>query len=97
MFRHLVRAYTHYFKSSLAQGRMAIAEATGIDQRTLEKMASKEIKLYRRDYIDALCMFFECTPNDLIEIEPVELPLKLDLRPDRHGVRVGEKTKKVKP
>lgn len=73
----------------------SVAEGTGIDQRTLEKMVAKEIKLYRREYIDALCAFFECTPNDLIEVEPVKLPLKLDIRPDRHGVRVGEKTREA--
>lgn len=72
----------------------AVAIGTGIDQRALEQMAAKKMKLYRREYIDALCTFFECTPNDLIEVEPVELPLKLEIRPDRHGVRVGRKTKK---
>lgn len=72
----------------------AVALGTGIDQRALEQMAAKKMKLYRREYIDALCAFFECTPNDLIEVEPVELPLKLEIRPDRHGVRVGKKTRK---
>lgn len=72
----------------------AIAEGTGIGLRTLEKLAAKEVKLYRGDYIDALCTFFECQPNDLIEVERVVLPLELDIRPDRHGVKVGEKTAK---
>lgn len=70
----------------------AVAEGTGIDQRTLEKIAAKDIKLYRREYIDALCAFFGCTPSDLIANEPIDLPLKLEIRPDRHGVRVGKRT-----
>lgn len=72
----------------------AVAEGTGIDQRTLEKITAKGVKLYRREYIDALCAFFECTPSDLIAVEPISLPLKLDIRPDRHGVRVGNRTAK---
>ena len=72
----------------------AIAEGTGIDQRTLENIAAQNMKLYRREYIDAICTFFECTPNDAIEIERVELPLKLVIRPDRRGVRVGEESRR---
>lgn len=72
-----------------------IAEGTGIDQRTLEKIAAQDMKLYRREYIDAICAFFDCTPNDAIEIEKVELPLRLAIRPDRHGVRVGKRTREV--
>ena len=72
----------------------AIAEGTGIGLRTLEKLAAKEVKLYRGDYIDALCTFFECQPNDLIALDRVELPLELEIRPDRQGVRIGEKTAK---
>lgn len=68
----------------------AVAEATGIGLRMLEKMAAKDVKQYRQEYIDALCAFFECTPNELIALEPVELPLNLNIRPDRHGKRVGE-------
>lgn len=71
----------------------AVAEGTGIDQRTLEKIAAKDVKMYRREYIDALCAFFECTPSDLIANEPIGLPLKLEIRPDRHGVRVGKRTR----
>lgn len=70
----------------------AVAAGTGIGLRMLEKIAAKDVKQYRHEYIDALCAFFECTPNDLIAVEPVELPLNLNIRPDRHGKRVGEKT-----
>lgn len=72
----------------------AVAEGTGIDLRTLENIAAQKMKLYRREYIDAICTFFDCTPSDAIAIERIELPLALVIRPDRHGVRVGEESKR---
>ncbi len=72
----------------------AVAEGTGIDLRTLENIAAQRLKMYRREYIDAICEFFECTPSDAIAVESVELPLRLVIRPDRHGVKVGEESKK---
>ena len=71
-----------------------VAEATGIALRMVEKISAGKVKQYRCEYIDALCAFFECTPNELIAVEPVELPLNLNIRPDRQGVRVGVKTAK---
>lgn len=72
----------------------AVALGTGIDLRTLENIAAQKLKMYRREYIDAICTFFECTPSDAIAVEPVVLPLNLVIRPDRRGVRVGKESKR---
>lgn len=63
----------------------AVSEGTGIDLRTMENISTGNIKMWRAEYIDALCTFFECTPGDLIAADVVELPMSLVLRPDRRG------------
>lgn len=74
-----------------------IAEATGINHRTLDNIAAGNQTEVRGEYIDALAAYFGVDPNELIELSPVELPLKLNIRPDRRGVAVGSKTKEKKP
>lgn len=68
----------------------AVSEGTGIDQRTLENISSNKVKMWRPEYFDALATFFECSPDELIGLETVELPLDLVLRPDRRGKPVGK-------
>lgn len=60
-----------------------IAVATNIRQPTLISMNNGTIKQLRPEYIDALCKFFNVEVQDLLEIDDVELPLKLNVRPDR--------------
>lgn len=74
-----------------------IAVGTGINRATLDNISRGIIKEIRIEYIDALCTYFNISPNDLIEIEPVNLPLALNIRPDRRGARAGTKTKKTPP
>lgn len=82
----------------IAEGKRAsmqtIADATGIDRNRLTKMANGQVKEIRLDYIDALCAFFGVTAGEVVQADPVALPLRLNLRPDRAGHKVGDKTKK---
>lgn len=70
-----------------------IAEGTGINRRTLDNLAAGRISEPRSEYLDALAVYFGVTPNELIEFEPVKLPLTLNIRPDRRGAKVGQQTK----
>lgn len=91
-----------YIKLTELRGRRAdrklpstladVAAGTGIDLRTLESMSAQALKMYRREYIDAICAYFECTPDEAIGIDEVSLPLDLVLRPDRRGRKVGERS-----
>lgn len=74
-----------------------IAESTGINRATLDKLIAGEYSSIRLDYIDALCAYFGVTAGELIQAEPVTLPLSLNIRPDRHGAKVGERTKGKAP
>lgn len=73
-----------------------IAEATGIRKGTLIALGKGELKQIRPEYIDALCTYYsqmleeDVHPGVLLVVEPVKLPLALNIRPDRHGKRVGE-------
>ena len=69
-----------------------IAKATGIDMSAIYNIAAGKPMRLRPEYIDALCAFFGIKVGDLLEEEPITLPLP-PARPDRRGVRVGEKTK----
>lgn len=71
-----------------------IAQATGISRKTLTELSKGRLRLMRPEYIDALCAYFDVETCDLIKAEPVKLPLHLDIRPDRKGVRLGQRTKK---
>lgn len=73
-----------------------IAEATGINLRTVENISRGELKEFRGEYIDAFAVYFArrlgvpVEQIDLVAPEPIALPLALNIRPDRHGRRVGE-------
>jgi len=73
-----------------------ISEATGINRRTLDNLASGKQTEIRGDYIDALAAYFGVDPNGLIEVSQIELPLSLNLRPDRRGIPAGHQSKKKK-
>ena len=87
------------------QGRMAddgkpssqeeIAKMLGVGRRTITSIALGEMKNVSGLYIDAFCAISGMTPGELIEAEPVTLPLT-SKRPDRIGARVGERTKNTK-
>lgn len=68
----------------------AVSEGTGIDLRTLENISAGNIKTLRLEYVDALCKFLRCTTGDLLTVEDIDLPLDLNLRPDRRGKPVRQ-------
>lgn len=70
----------------------AIAEMTGLDKKTLLNISIGNFTSIKAVYIDALCAISGMTPGQLIEVEPITLPLP-PFRPDRKGARVGEFTK----
>ncbi len=70
-----------------------ISSATGISRKALTELSKGRVRCPRPEYIDALCAYFNVGVGELIEAEPVTLPLKLNVRPDRRGARVGEKTR----
>ena len=76
-----------------------IAEGTGINLRTIENISSGTLKEFRGEYVDALTVYFAkalgvpVAEINLIQAEPITLPLSLNIRPDRHGAKVGERTK----
>lgn len=80
-----------------------IAEATGINLRTIENISSGTLKEFRGEYVDALVAYFAralgvpVADINLVTPEPVTLPLSLNIRPDRHGAKVGERTKGKAP
>ena len=91
-----MRLRINQLKAQLAdQGRRVtlgdIAEGTGINRRTLDSIVAGRYNEIRGDYIDALCAYFGVNAGELIFAEPIALPLALNIRPDRHGRRVGEK------
>ncbi len=72
-----------------------IAQATGISEPTLLQIKDGKAKSIRLEFVDALCTYFDCEISDLFQAERVALPLALDLRPDRHGVRPGALSRPV--
>lgn len=72
--------------------KAAIASMLGINERTITNIVTGNMENIRGAYIDALCAISGMTPGELIEAEPVTLPLT-SKRPDRIGARVGERTK----
>ena len=80
-------------------GNEDIAAATGIGISTLNNISAGYIKEFRGEYIDAIAVYFAAelgvpvTEINLVVAEPIPLPLSLNIRPDRHGARVGERTK----
>lgn len=73
----------------------AIADATGINRNTLTEISKGRLKTLRPEYIDALCAYFGVSACELVEAEPIALPVAFNIRPDRAGHRVGDKTKEV--
>ena len=52
-----------------------IVRATGIRWQTLDMLEHGQLDRVRSVYIDALCVYLECTPGQLIQADIVELPL----------------------
>lgn len=71
-----------------------VADGTGISKLTLLKLANNTARVIRPQYVDALCTFFGVGVDELISTEEVPLPLRLELRPDRYGKKVGEPSSK---
>jgi DNA-binding Xre family transcriptional regulator len=73
-----------------------LSTVLGIRELTLVALSKGELRQLRPEYIDALCSYFSdllgetIGPGDLLIAERVALPLKLNIRPDRRGKRVGE-------
>lgn len=82
---------------SLRQTWDDISAATGIRKATLLAISKGKLKQWRPEYIDALCAYFNISVGDLLTAESVNLPLHLDLRPDRAGKKVGERTSTNSP
>lgn len=60
-----------------------LSESVGISLPTLISLNSGRYKTIKPEYVDALCTYFDCKIEELLEIEPVQLPLQLNLRPDK--------------
>jgi putative transcriptional regulator len=73
-------------KSSRAGKRItwqSLQDATGIRRATLAAMNNGTVRQLRPEHLDALCKFFGVRVEELLEVEDVELPLRLNTRPDR--------------
>lgn len=46
-----------------------LAESTGINKNTVSKYCNDTFENINKTHIDLLCKFFNCTPNDLFEID----------------------------
>jgi DNA-binding Xre family transcriptional regulator len=71
-----------------------VEDATGISRAALTEISKGRARRLIPEYIDALCVFFGVEAGELVEAEPVQLPLSLNIRPDRRGQRVGTRTRK---
>ena len=61
------------FKAKLAISILEVAEKTKISRVTLSKIAnSKGDYNTTTDHIEKLCLYFGCSPNDLMTIIPVK-------------------------
>ena len=47
-----------------------LKEKTGISHATVYKISNSETKMISFDTLEKICIALECTPNDLLEIEP---------------------------
>ncbi len=59
-----------------------LAGGLGISRASLIKLKAGQVAHVRGEVIDALCIVLRCTPGELIEAEPVELPLRNNGRVD---------------
>lgn len=64
-----------------------IESGTGIRNTTLFAMDNGTAKTIRPEYLDALCQYFDVGIEELLKPESVDLPLDLNIRPDRKGRR----------
>ena len=69
-----------------------ISAATGIRKATLLAISKGRLKQWRPEYIDALCAYFKVSVGELLVAESMSLPVQLDLRPDRAGKKIGERS-----
>jgi putative transcriptional regulator len=46
-----------------------LAECTGINKNTISKYCNDTFENINKTHIDVLCKFFDCTPNDLFEVD----------------------------
>ena len=46
----------------------------GMSYQNLNRMLNNETKSIRYETIETLCMLFDCTPNDLFELDWEQLP-----------------------
>ncbi|HEY9869385.1 MAG TPA: helix-turn-helix transcriptional regulator [Candidatus Obscuribacterales bacterium] len=60
-------AYLRFVNGRLSQ--KAVSEATGIGQKTLSALETGASKGIEFNTLLRLCMFFQCTPSDLLVIE----------------------------
>lgn len=70
-----------------------LAEATGIRKSMLFRIARNQARMVRPEYIDALCTFFGVAVDELLTAESIDLPLNLDIRPDRKGKLIRPRAK----
>jgi len=68
-----------------------IANGTGIHIPVLLRIAKGQARTIRPEYLDALCSYFEVGAGELMTPDEVELPLRMNLRPDRKGKKIGER------
>lgn len=72
-----------------------IEDATGISRKALTEISKGRIRRLIPEYVDALCVYFGVDAGDLVEADPVDLPLDLNIRPDRRGRRVGQPARRA--
>lgn len=61
------------FKEKRSISILEVTEKTGVSRVTISKIAnSKGDYNTTTDHIEKVCLYFECTPNDLMTIIPVE-------------------------
>lgn len=72
-----------------------IEDATGISRKALTEISKGRIRRLIPEYVDALCAYFDVEAGELVEADPVDLPLDLNIRPDRRGARVGQRTRRT--
>jgi putative transcriptional regulator len=49
-----------------------VSDYTGINKNTISKYVNNTFEKIDKGHIDLLCDLFRCTPNDLLELEPVQ-------------------------
>lgn len=74
-----MRFHIHQLKGKLREEKKAsswrdIAEATGINKDTLQRMANNQQEQGYWMYIDILCEFFGVPVSELVTVDPVQLP-----------------------